>query len=30
MDGGELLVVSGVDGAVNELRLDKEISCAWS
>jgi hypothetical protein len=26
---GELLVVSGIDGAVNELRLGKEISCAW-
>jgi hypothetical protein len=27
---GELLVVSGIDGAVEELRLGKEISCAWS
>jgi hypothetical protein len=27
---GELLVVSGIDGAMNELRLGKEISCEWS
>jgi hypothetical protein len=26
----ELLVVFGVDGTVNELRLGKDISCAWS
>jgi hypothetical protein len=27
---GEPLVVSGVDGAVDELRLGRKISCAWS
>jgi hypothetical protein len=27
---GEPLVVSGVGGAMNELRLGNEISCAWS
>jgi hypothetical protein len=27
---GELMVVFGVDAAMNELRLGKEISCEWS
>jgi hypothetical protein len=27
---GEFLVASGIEGEVDELRLGKGISCAWS